>query len=406
MDDDSCVVARLPTSIAGPPRLTTNSEVATMTYLRSRLTLPISRVLDWSDDPSNPIGTEYIIQEPVTGAPLHQLWPTMTSEQHMLCTKALSLAMKEMASLDFPAYGSLYFSDAPLDSARKIHLEKSFCIGPHCGSIYWNRGPREIELYGDSSPDCGPWKNLERYCQGLIQTGFSRLPKYAINNELLPHQGSNQEHIRLLNTSQSILQHLIEDTRVQESATPTLLHPDFHMRNIYVSIEDPTVLTGLIDWQSTSIEPAFTYVNQTPDFASIPEDFEEDTFQDERDPKQKQKEYKDALIYICIKGFAPKLRPARLLDESLFQLFRYSHTSWRDSATALRQDIIDLSSRWDELGVSSSCPFSPSREELGQHARDYEDLEIVRGLKRWLRRSLGTNSDGWVENEGCVSCGL
>lgn len=34
MDDGSCVVARLPTSIAGPPKLTTNSEVATMKYCK------------------------------------------------------------------------------------------------------------------------------------------------------------------------------------------------------------------------------------------------------------------------------------------------------------------------------------------------------------------------------------
>lgn len=32
MDNGSGVVARVPTGIAGPPRLTTNSEVATMTY--------------------------------------------------------------------------------------------------------------------------------------------------------------------------------------------------------------------------------------------------------------------------------------------------------------------------------------------------------------------------------------
>lgn len=34
MDNGSCVVARLPTSIAGAPKLTTNSEVATMTYCK------------------------------------------------------------------------------------------------------------------------------------------------------------------------------------------------------------------------------------------------------------------------------------------------------------------------------------------------------------------------------------
>lgn len=37
MDTGSCVVAKLPTGIAGPPRLTTNFEVATMTYCKADL---------------------------------------------------------------------------------------------------------------------------------------------------------------------------------------------------------------------------------------------------------------------------------------------------------------------------------------------------------------------------------
>lgn len=37
MDTGSCVVARLPTSIAGPSRLTINSEVATMAYCKAGL---------------------------------------------------------------------------------------------------------------------------------------------------------------------------------------------------------------------------------------------------------------------------------------------------------------------------------------------------------------------------------
>ncbi|CAG8135576.1 unnamed protein product [Penicillium salamii] len=57
MDNGPCVVARVPTGIAGPPRLTTNSEVATMTYLKSKLSLPIPKILDWNDNPSNPTGT-------------------------------------------------------------------------------------------------------------------------------------------------------------------------------------------------------------------------------------------------------------------------------------------------------------------------------------------------------------
>lgn len=48
---------------------------------------------------------------------------------------------------------------------------------------------------------------------------------------------------------------------------------------------------------------------------------------------------------VCMKGFVPKLRPARLLDPTLFRPFHYCHTSWRDSAAAVRQELIELSAR-------------------------------------------------------------
>lgn len=124
--------------------------------VQSKTSLPIPRILDWNDDPANPIGTEYIIQEHLAGVQLHQLWPKMNSEQHMLCTKMLSLELRKMASLDFAAYGSLYFSDGPLESYKRIPFEEGFCIGPHCSSIFWNRIPGEAELYGDPSTNCGP----------------------------------------------------------------------------------------------------------------------------------------------------------------------------------------------------------------------------------------------------------
>lgn len=102
---------------------------------------------------------------------------------------------------------------------------------------------------------------------------------------------------------------------------------------------------------------------------------------------------------MCIKGFVPKLRPARLLDPSLFRLFQYCHTLWRDSATALRQELIGLSTRWTELGLQGSCPYAPGEEDVETHVRDYEDLETVQRLKLWLRNSLHTASDGWIPDD-------
>ncbi|KAI9929360.1 hypothetical protein MW887_000828 [Aspergillus wentii] len=186
----------------------------------------------------------------------------------------------------------------------------------------------------------------------------------------LPYQGSVQEHINLLHTSQKVLEHLIKDSRIQNAASPTLIHPDLHKRNIYVNPNDPTIITGIIDWQSTT---------------------------------EKQK-LNDAKIChqtydVIMKGLIPKMGPAKLLDPTLFRPFHYCHTTWRDSATALRQELMELSARLSELGMEESCPYSPGEEEITEHAQYYEDFETVQRLKLWLKNSLNTDSDGWVPNE-------
>ncbi|KAJ5796781.1 uncharacterized protein N7518_005321 [Penicillium psychrosexuale] len=377
--------------------------------VQSKISLPIPKILDWNDDPSNPTGTEYIIQEHVAGVQLHQVWPAMNTEQHMLCTKALSLTLKKMASLDFPAYGSLYFADAPLDSNSKVPFEQGFCIGPHCSPVFWNRNSGENELYGGPSPNCGPWKDLASYYHGLIDTAFSRLPTAATSSrETLRHQGSIQDHIRLLKISQEVIQKLIEDQRIKDATTPALLHPDFHKRNIFVSANEPTVITGLIDWQSTSVEPAFIYANETPDFAALSVIPDEDSSENDQDDpelsKRQERELRDTSICyqtydVIMTGLTPKLRPARLLDPTLFRLFHYSQTTWSDSAAAIRQELIELSTGWEELGLEGSCPYTPTEAELKQHARDYEDFESVQALKLWLKNTLDTDSHGWIPND-------
>ncbi|PYH72717.1 mitochondria protein Fmp29 [Aspergillus vadensis CBS 113365] len=57
------VIARIPAPIAGPPHYTTASEVATMSFLRDILGVPVPRVLAYSADSTNPVGSEYIIME-------------------------------------------------------------------------------------------------------------------------------------------------------------------------------------------------------------------------------------------------------------------------------------------------------------------------------------------------------
>lgn len=101
-----------------------------------------------------------------------------------------------------------------------------------------------------------------------------------------------------------------------------------------------------------------------------------------------------------MKGFAPILGEAHSASAStnglLFRPFRHCNTSWRDSAPAVRQELIELSARWESLGLPRVCPYAPTTEELRRHQDQYFDLEITQNLKLGLMQSLQTDSDGWV----------
>lgn len=220
-----------------------------------------------------------------------------------------------------------------------------------------------------------------------------------------------KEHIRLLKISEIVIKELIKTPMIQEVSGAMLLHPDLNKRNIYVSPNDPTRITAIIDWQSTCIEPAFVYANETPDLleplpslSAIPEK-DEELITRVDDPNDREKLEKDYWICrqtfeVTMCGYAPKLAAARAMDETLLRPFRYCHSSWRDSAAALRQELIELSQCWSELGLAGLCPYQPSVEELAEHAKQWEDFETIQKFKLFLMRMLDSNSEGWVPTEG------
>jgi hypothetical protein len=59
-----------------------------------------------------------------------------------------------MADLEFPALGSLYFEDKPLDFSNRERLD--FCIGPDCGPRYWDCNAGEPRYYHNTKANLRP----------------------------------------------------------------------------------------------------------------------------------------------------------------------------------------------------------------------------------------------------------
>ena len=248
--------------------------------------IPIPKILDWSDDATNCVGSEYIVMEYVAGVHLHQKWPYMSGDQKVKCIDAIYRKLKEVADINFPAYGSLYFSTSSLGSFATLLIEGGFCLGPHCGIRYWNCG--DSRYYKHGIPNYGPCEHIltsllkkmraktldigltiSAFADGLVDAGLSRIPQ---RDSLLlnrpSYYGSVQSHLELLVHGRTVLYAMSADGRVHDAAVPTLFYPDLYKRNIFVSDDDPWIIIGIVDWQLSSIELAFWYADEIPDFAT------------------------------------------------------------------------------------------------------------------------------------------
>lgn len=182
--DGSEVIAKLPCRNAGPPVLTTASEVAVLEYgkfkailvvdTRTKLNvlvlqktdIPVPLVYSWCSTASNPVGAEYIVMQKAGGVPLFQQWAEMTEYQKLQLIKGRTKLESQLYSLRFPAYGSLYLG--PLDESRFEYtvLEEGsdskglFCVRPSCDRSF-------MGIANDDLPsmaiDKGPCKLFQRY---------------------------------------------------------------------------------------------------------------------------------------------------------------------------------------------------------------------------------------------------
>ncbi|KAJ8610900.1 hypothetical protein MRB53_038288 [Persea americana] len=321
------------------------------------------------------------------GNPLHQQWQSMTAEDKLRFMDNVARHCKEMTDLEFPAYGSLYLSSNCVDTTQFIPFNNEVYMGPHCGATFWDCSIVQPRFYHNAAPNRGPWLDLVAYANGLVDAGISRLPPTGTEEMPRPkYHGSVLAHLELLESGRSVVERIARDPRVRSAACPTMFHPDLHKRNIFVSKEDPAVVTSIIDWQSTSIEPAFWHTDRTPDFAQAGDEDADAT------SKLCAKAYG-----ICFEHHVSRLAAPRSMSEAYFRPFRYCHRTWSDGAVAFRHELMETERCWNELGIPSACPIpTPTPEDQTRHLKEYRLFEAAQNLRKDLARLIDVATDGWV----------
>ncbi|KAL9027983.1 MAG: hypothetical protein Q9196_003584 [Gyalolechia fulgens] len=410
-EDGTEVVAKIPGPTAGRAIIGADTQYGTV---KTYTTIPVPKVLAWNADSSNPVGAEYIIMEKATGVQLFNVWHDVPVYYRIQLIKSLVQFEHQLASIKFPAYGSLYFRHSVPNTSERIPLDssidptESFCIGPQCGPA-WTDGSTRSDI--QSNLDAGPWSDLLPFGLGLARRSLARPSLPTPRNAIPSLHGTQPVHQTVLNSATDILPVLAACTPLQKYSTPTLWHTDLHMGNIYVSSEDHTQITCLIDWQHTSISPLFMQV-RWPIFLEPPEgyevgatrlpkphpDFEHLDAVDQEINRAETNQAACAKFYeltTCATNFDTYVAKWHL-NGSFREFFTRIGDTWDDGIVPLRACLLTITRDWTQLGFPDPCPiqFSTTEIESQEHqSAEYNEFQDVRAL---AKKCLQTDDEGWI----------
>lgn len=102
----------------------------------------------------------------------------------------------------------------------------------------------------------------------------------------------------------------------------------------------------------------------------------------------------------CMKGLVPKLSAAMAVDKALVQPFYHCHRTWIDGAVPFRDELIDLATNWQNIGLEGPCPYTlPSQEKIAAHEEDLKVFKQELEFKRDITEVLKVPHDGWVPSD-------
>jgi hypothetical protein len=208
----------------------------------------------------------------------------------------------------------------------------------------------------------------------------------------------DSQHAKLLYIAHRTIQTLISQDPIQKAGVPLLSHLDLHKRNILVSPQDPTVVTGILEWQSSVVEPAYVFAAETPDFADeVPE-----LVINENSPEGRAHAILKAEAEYCkaawsmVPTICPKFCEASKLDVSVLQLLSAPSHKWLEDEDCVQMILRDIKKKWSALGLPGESFYQPSREEavaLELRLDHTRDLQKLRGM---ISQHVGCDNDGWV----------
>ncbi|KAG7285357.1 hypothetical protein NEMBOFW57_009983 [Staphylotrichum longicolle] len=272
-------------SIPVEPFFKTESEIATMEYVRRHTTMPIPRVIAFSSSDDNELGYEWILMEMMPGEPLRKLWPTMPDDARVRFFAELAVHTKQLVALRFSKYGNIYFADV---ADRVIPHQAPVPVKPDndLGVVDKDLGPGGNFVLGRMVAQefffdkrvyyldlVAPFKTSRELVDMRLELLGKRIrnlspieggPWYCENDRELAR---NKDRVyEIFDQFKALVPRLVPHDNGPEDIG-ILWHDDLSEHNLLV---DPVTfkLTAVVDWESVCIIPAYETQDARPAWLS------------------------------------------------------------------------------------------------------------------------------------------
>ncbi|KAF2761663.1 hypothetical protein EJ05DRAFT_496565 [Pseudovirgaria hyperparasitica] len=429
MRDGFKFVGRIPYLTTGPKQLVVASEVATMDFLRSH-GLPVPQIYSYSATSENSAGTEYVFMELIRGTNLGDIWFDLSEKARITVVSKLVEQESRLFALQFPASGSLYYTKDLQDGFNKVEVpnvslarDSDFCVGPDTrfGLWYGKRGDVQVDRGPYTDPTAALIAGASKEIAYLTKFGQPLHPFQRLRREIYDYQKQSPiDHLDSLNRYLRVAPHLIPHN--ESLARPTLRHPDLQPNNVFVS--DELEITGLIDWQHSTILPLFLQCGIPNSLQNYGDDVSESLIKpelptnfnelSERDQYEQVVLLRRRQLHFYYIAMTLKLNSthydALAYEFSVLRRKIFDHASypWEGDNVTLKADLIYLMENWSSIAHPESstsgdlkppCPISFTEDEVTECKRlNAAQIEADEQLQT-CRDVIGVGSEGWVPVE-------